>query len=61
MKLYILIGSLLKFLNLFDRSAYLRDALTYHNSNVYFIDTKDVDKLEAFLKKEGIRYNIKNY
>lgn len=60
MKLYILIGSLLKFQNLFDESAFLRDSLTYYNSNVYFIDTKDVDKLEAFLKNEGIRYKIKN-
>lgn len=60
MKLYILIGSLFKFQNIFDESTYLRDALTYHNSNVYFIDTKDIAKLEAFLKNEGIRYKIKN-
>lgn len=59
MKLSILIGSLFKFQHLYDDSFYLREVLRPNHSNVFLIETKDVEKLEKFLDKENIKYKIK--
>jgi len=59
MKLYIKFFSLPKFLNLFEKSYYLRAALRHYDGNVYYIETNEVEKLKKFLDKENINYTIK--
>lgn len=59
MKLYIKFFSLPKFLNLFEKSPYLRTVLRHYDGNVYFIETAEIEKLKKFLDKENINYTIK--
>lgn len=52
MRLYILIGSLFKFQHLYDDIYYLREVLQHINSNVYLIETNNIEELKKFLDKE---------
>ena len=57
MKLYI--RSLAKFQKLFDSNEYLQAILTPTNSNVYFIETDDLEEVRRLLNGNNIKFNIK--
>lgn len=59
MKLYIRVGSLAKFQNLFDSNEYLRVILSQTNSNVYFIETDDLTEIKRLLIGNNIKFEIK--
>jgi hypothetical protein len=59
MKLYIRVGSLAKFQNLFDSNEYLQVVLSQTNSNVYFIETDDLSELKRLLIGNNIKFEIK--
>ena len=58
MKLYIRLGSLARFQELFDSNEYLQKVLTPTNSNVYFIETDDLSEINRLLKSRNINYKI---
>lgn len=58
MKLYIRIGSLRKFQDLYERNEYLRKVLAKSAYNVYFIEVDDYSWIEKLLKSDSIRYEI---
>ena len=60
MKLYVL-NRLVKFQEIYKSNKYLNKVLSESNSNVYFIETDDIEKLrelERVLNKNRIKYNI---
>ena len=58
MKLYIRIGSLAKFQQLFDSNEYLQLALSQTRSNVYFIETDDLTEVRRLLSGNNIKFDI---
>ena len=60
MKLYIRFGSLSKFQRLFDSNEYLQVILSQTNSNVYFIETDDLEELRELLSDNNIKFDIKD-
>lgn len=59
--LYIRLNSLSKFQDIFDSNEFLQKILSPTDSNVYFIETDDIEKLrelERVLNKNRIKYNI---
>lgn len=58
MKLYIRIGSLRKFQDLYERNEYLRKVLVKSTFNVYFIEVDDYSWIEKLLKSDSIKYEI---
>ena len=60
MKLYIRFGSLAKFQRLFDNNEYLQVILTPTRSNVYFIETDDLEEVRSLLNEENIKFDIKD-
>ena len=58
MKLYIRWGSLGKFQDLFDSNEYLRKVLSQTRSNVYYIETDDLEEIERLLKSRRINFEI---
>ena len=60
MKLYIRVGSLAKFQELYDSNEYLRKMLTPTNYNVYWIETDDLTEINRLLKGRNINYVIKD-
>lgn len=59
--LYIRFNSLSKFQDIFDSNEFLQKILSPTDSNVYFIETDDIEKLrelERVLNKNRIKYNI---
>ena len=59
MKLYIRFGSLAKFQRLYDSSEYLQVILTPTRSNVFYIETDNLEGLRELLKWHNIKYGIK--
>ena len=63
MKLYIRVGSLAKFQDLFDTNEFLRIVLGQTKFNVYFIETDDKEELreiKRLLDGNRIKYDIKD-
>lgn len=58
MKLYIRFGSLGRFQDLFDSSEYLQKVLSQTRSNVYFIETDDLEEIKRLLKSRRINFEI---
>lgn len=58
MKLYIRLGSLARFQNLYDSNEYLQKVLSQTKSNVYFIETDDLTEIERLLISRNINYKI---
>lgn len=58
MKLYIRFGSLAKFQRLFDSNEYLQVVLSQTNSNVYFIETDDLEEIKRLLIGGNIKFDI---
>ena len=58
MKLYIRIGSLAKFQQIFDSNEYLQVVLTPTRSNVYFIETDDLTEIKRLLIGNRIKFDI---
>ena len=59
MKLYIRFGSLAKFQRLYDSNEYLQIILSPTRSNVFYIETDDLEGLRELLKWHNIKYDIK--
>ena len=59
MKLYIRVGSLAKFQELYDSNEYLSEVLEPTNYNVYWIETDDLTEINRLLKSRNINYVIK--
>jgi hypothetical protein len=58
MKLYIRLGSLARFQDLYDSNEYLQAILTPTNSNVYFIETDDLTEIRRLLNSNRIKFDI---
>ena len=58
MKLYIRLGSLARFQDLYDSNEYLKSVLSPTRSNVYYIETDDTIEIERLLKSRNINYKI---
>ena len=58
MKLYVKIGNLRKFQELYDDNEYLRKVISPTRSNVYFIETDDLSEINRLLKSRNINYKI---
>lgn len=58
MKLYVKIGSLKKFQELYDDNEYLRKVISPTRSNVYFIDTDDLTEIRRLLISRNINFEI---
>ena len=59
MKLYIRFGSLAKFQRLYDSNEYLQVILSPTRSNVFYIETDDLEGLRELLKWHNIKFDIK--
>ena len=59
MKLYIRFGSLGKFQRLYDSNEYLQVILTPTRSNVFFIETDDLEEVRRLLNGNNIKFEIK--
>ena len=59
MKLYIRFGSLAKFQRLYDSNEYLQIILSPTRSNVFYIETDDLEGLRELLKWHNIKFDIK--
>ena len=58
MKLYIRFGSLSKFQDLYDENKYLQKVLSQTTSNVYLIETDNIEEIERLLKSRKINFEI---
>mgnify|MGYP001299836224 CR=1 FL=1 len=58
MKLYIRLGSLARFQDLYDSNEYLKSVLSPTRSNVYYIETDDTIEIERLLKGRNIKFEI---
>lgn len=58
MKLYIRFGSLARFQDLYDSSEYLQKVLSQTRSNVYFIETDDLEEIKRLLKSRRVKFEI---
>lgn len=58
MKLYVKIGSLKKFQELYDDNEYLRKVISPTMSNVYFIETDDLTEIRRLLISRNINFEI---
>ena len=59
MKLYVRFGSLAKFQRLYDSNEYLQVILSPTRSNVFYIETDDLEGLRELLKWHNIKFDIK--
>lgn len=59
MKLYIRFGSMVKFQRLYDSNEYLQVILTPSRSNVFFIETDDLEEVRRLLNGNRIKFDIK--